>query len=55
MLVQEANYPFYVFLDEEDDVHDAYIQDLILKWCELKKNAVFKACKYFKACLTLLS
>ena len=55
LLVKEANSPYYVFLDEKDDVHDTiYIQDLILKWSKPKRNAVVTACnsKYFRACLT---
>ena len=57
MLVKEANSPYYVFLDEADEVYDTYIQDLILQWSELKKNAVVTACdsKYFKSCLTLIT
>ena len=58
MLLKETNYsPYYVFLDEADDVHDTYIQDLILKWSKLKKNAIVTACnsKYFKSCLTLIT
>ena len=54
MLLKETDYlPYYVFLDEMDDVPDTYIQEVMLKWCEPKKNAIVTACniKYFKSCL----
>ena len=57
ILIKEANSPYYEFLDEEDEVYDTYIQDLILQWSEVKKNAVLTACnsKYFRSCLTLIT
>ena len=58
MLLKETNYsPYYVFLDEADDINHTCIQDFILKWSEQKKNAIVTACnsKYFKSCLTLIT
>ena len=56
-MIKEANSPYYVFLDETDDKHHTYIQHLILKWTEPKKNAPVMACKskYFRSCLTLIT
>ena len=58
MLLKEANSPYYVFLDETDDVPDTYIEELMLKWDNnVKKNVVVTACnsKYFRSCLTLIT
>ena len=57
MLIKEANSPYYVFLDEEDEVYDTYIKELILQWSDVKKNAVVTGCnsKYFRSCLTLIT
>ena len=57
LLLHECNSPYYVFLDENDDVYDTYIEEFMLKWNNCKKNAVVTACasKYFKSCLTLIT
>ena len=57
LLLKEVNSPYYVFLDKTDDVHDTFIQALILKWSKPMKNAIIMACdrKYFKSCLTLIT
>ena len=57
LLLHECNSPYYVFLDENDDVYDTYIEEFMLKWNNRKKNAVVTGCdsKYFKSCLTLIS
>ena len=57
LLLKEVDSPYYVFLDETDDVPDTYIEEMMLKWNEPKKNAVLTACnsKYFRSCLTLIT
>ena len=54
-MIKEANSTYYVFLDEVDDIHDTFIQDVILKWSKPRKNAIVMACnsKYCKSCLQL--
>ena len=58
LLLKEVDSPYYVFLDEMDDVPDTYIEELMLKWDNnVKRNAVVTACnsKYFRSCLTLIT
>ena len=57
LLLKEVHSPFYVFLDETDDVPDTYIEEMMLKWDNTVKNAVVTACnsKYFRSCLTLIT
>ena len=39
LLLKETDYsPYYVFLDETDDVPDTYIEEMMLKWNEPKKK-----------------
>ena len=52
LLLKEIDSPYYVFLDEMDDVPDTYIEELMLKWDNIiKRNAIVTACnsKYFKS------
>ena len=40
LLLKEVNSPYYVFLDETDDVADTYVEEMMLKWNKPKKMPV---------------